>query len=54
MEIKKTEEKPRERPVRTPPNYLLEARRCTAAYRRDCSKYKLVLETDGFGVIPHN
>lgn len=40
--------------VRTPPNYLLDDAPRSPEYIKACSKYVLVLETDGFGVIPHN
>lgn len=40
--------------VRTPPNYLIHTEPRSPEYIKACSKYVLVLETDGFGVIPHN
>jgi hypothetical protein len=43
----------RERPVRTPPDYLKEPRVCSKEYVEAMKPFKLVLETDGFGVIVH-
>ena len=41
-------------PVRTPPRRLREYAPRSPEYVRACRKYVLVLETDGFGVIPYN
>jgi hypothetical protein len=40
-------------PVRTPPRRLREYAPRSPEYLRACRKYTLVLETDGYGVIPH-
>ena len=53
MNEQSTKEPVNNRPVRTPPNYLLEERVCSTEYLEATKNLILVLETDGFGVVLH-